>query len=487
MIDLSVGGKSFSRYPLNFYYWILILILGLSCCTPPGGNQKIPQVTVTIRNTLPGERKSVPIVITLEELRNIAPDFSFDAYLVVSGQPPVEIHSQADDTNYDGQKDELVFLVDLKPHETKIATVRYSPNNPMSLTIGFTRRTHAGIFPELNGLAALESELGAYLLKHNGAVQAYGKKAALLFELESHPDTLLESRGPVPPELSRAFQTNDIQLSRQTKIETQKPDHSWLITDLEHQQRYVLRAADAKMSVYKAKELSINHIVHQIVTEPDADTAPMTPLNPTDDLIGCGGFAIWDKANQQLIAPSQGTNYVRVLADGPVRAVIQLIIPDWKLNGDSVQLKSTFYIYAGNRWVEHRINVQGLSSEYRIATGIPSLGSEVERNRTEGWLSNWWDATEASTSAGIGMGITYPTDGVDTFAEVILPGSKTSISTVIMRPNTQGEVTYRLLSVWGVEDDDIQTQADFDQYVRAVSREIQTPPEIQLQSQTPKE
>lgn len=482
-----MGGKSFSRYQLNFYHWILILILGVSCCTPPGGNQKIPQVKVTIRNTLPGPRKSVPIVITLEQLRNIAPDFSFDAYLVVSGQPPVEIHSQVDDTNYDGQKDELVFLVDLEPQETKTVTVRYSPQTPMSVTIGFTRRTRAGIFPELNGLAALESELGAYLLKHNGAVQAYGKKAELLFELELHPGTLLDRRGPVPPELSQAFQTNDLQLSRQTTIETQKPNQSWLITDLEHQQRYVLRAAGEKMSVYKAKELSINHIVHQTGTEPEADTALMIPLNATDDPIGCGGFAIWDKTNQQLIAPSQGTNYVRVLADGPVRAIVQWIIPDWQLNGNSVQLKSTFYIYAGNRWVEHHISVQGLSSEYGIATGIPSLGSEVERNRTEGWLANWWDATEASISAGIGMGIIYSTDGFDTFAEVNLPGSKTSISTVIMRPNTQGEVTYRLLSVWGVEDDDIQTQADFDQYVRAVSTEIQTPPVIQLQSQTSKE
>ena len=125
-----VGGKSFSRYRLNFYYWILILILGLSSCTLPGGNQKIPQVKITIRNTLPVQRENVPIVITLDELRKVADDFSFDAYLVVSGQPPVEIHSQADDTNYDGQKDELVFLVDLEPQETKTVTVRYSPQQP---------------------------------------------------------------------------------------------------------------------------------------------------------------------------------------------------------------------------------------------------------------------------------------------------------------------------------------------------------------------
>lgn len=481
-----VGGKSFSRYRLNFYYWILILILGLSSCTLPGGNQKIPQVKITIRNTLPVQRENVPIVITLDELRKVADDFSFDAYLVVSGQPPVEIHSQADDTNYDGQKDELVFLVDLEPQETKTVTVRYSPNNPMSVTIGFTRRTRAGIFPELNGLAALESELGAYVLKHNGAVQAYGKKGELLFDLELHPDSFLDNPGPMPPDLARAFNTNKIQLSRQTKIETRKPDHSWLITDLERQQRYILRTAGEQMSVYKGKELSIDRMVHQTVTQPETDTALMTPLAQTDGLIGCGGFALWDKTNQQLIAASRGTSYVRVLADGPIRSIVQWIIPDWRLNGDSTQLRSTFYIYAGNRWVEHRISVDGLSSEYRIATGIPNLGPEPMADRTEGWLSTWWAETVTSASAGIGMGIIYPADGFDAFENLTLADSKTNISTVIMRPNAQGEVTYRFFSVWGVEDDDVQTQADFDQYVEAVLTESQTPPVIQFEPQTPK-
>jgi hypothetical protein len=149
-------------------------------------------------------------------------------------------------------------------------------------------------------------------------------------------------------------------------------------------------------------------------------------------------------------------------------------------------LRSTFYIYAGNRWVEHRISVDGLSSEYRIATGIPNLGPEPMADRTEGWLSTWWAETVTSASAGIGMGIIYPADGFDAFENLTLADSKTNISTVIMRPNAQGEVTYRFFSVWGVEDDDVQTQADFDQYVEAVLTESQTPPVIQFEPQTPK-
>ena len=104
------------------YLGIGLLLLEIVGCNFPGGqNRDIPQIQLTIQNTLPVKRTNVPVVLSLAELKEVASDFSFDAYLVVSGHPPaeIEIPSQADDTNYDGQKDELVFLVDLEPQETK--------------------------------------------------------------------------------------------------------------------------------------------------------------------------------------------------------------------------------------------------------------------------------------------------------------------------------------------------------------------------------
>ena len=115
-----------------FYFYLgfgLLLLWIVGCNFPGGQNRDIPQIQLTIQNTLPVKRVNVPIVLSLAELRQIAADFSFDAYLVVSGHPPaeIEIPSQADDTNYNGQKDELVFLIDLEPQETKGVTIRYAP------------------------------------------------------------------------------------------------------------------------------------------------------------------------------------------------------------------------------------------------------------------------------------------------------------------------------------------------------------------------
>ena len=168
----------------HLYLGFGLLLLWIVGCNFPGGqNRDIPQVQLTIQNTLPVKRVNVPIMLSLAELKEVASDFSFDAYLVVSGQPPaeIEIPSQADDTNYDGQKDELFFLVDLEPQETKAVAIRYAPDNQMAVTLGFTRRTRAGVFPELEGFAALESEWVAYLLHSNGSIDTYGKKTKGLF------------------------------------------------------------------------------------------------------------------------------------------------------------------------------------------------------------------------------------------------------------------------------------------------------------------
>ena len=54
-------------------------------------------------------------------------------------------------------------------------------DNQVSVTLGFTRRTRAGIFPELGGICCVESEWVAYLLQPNGSIDTYGKKTKGLF------------------------------------------------------------------------------------------------------------------------------------------------------------------------------------------------------------------------------------------------------------------------------------------------------------------
>ncbi|MEC9257366.1 MAG: DUF4861 family protein, partial [Candidatus Poribacteria bacterium] len=157
----------------------------------PKGNQQVPQIKLTIRNTLPIDRKNVPVIISIDQFKQVAPDFSFRAFMVIEEntdpqnprQNDEPIHAQVDDTDYDGERDQLVFLIDLATTEAKTVFIRYvseTAENQMPLTFGFTKQTRAGIFPHLNALAAIESELNVYLLKANGAISVFAKKTEKL-------------------------------------------------------------------------------------------------------------------------------------------------------------------------------------------------------------------------------------------------------------------------------------------------------------------
>ena len=407
-----------------------LLLLGIVGCNFPGGqNRDIPQIQLTIQNTLPVKRTNVPIVLSLAELREAAPDFSFDAYLIVTGHPPaeIEIPSQADDTNYDGQKDELVFLVDLEPQETKGVTIRYAPDNQVSITLGFTRRTRAGIFPELEGFAALESEWVAYLLHPNGSVDTYGKKT---------------------------------------------------------------------------KGLVLDQFVRQLTTPPDSDEEILTPLFTAEEMGGGSGFGLWDTDTKTLISPENQRDYVRIIADGPVRSIVQRIIPNWVLSsGQEVSFISTFSIYGGHQWAEHRVKVQGLGDQYRIAVRLPNRRITSISNEKDGWIWSW----ETEADREMGFGVTYPVDGFDTFRD-----SEVGNTLLLMRLDRYDEVFYRFASTLGGEEVEkatqeaegieivkqeaqdeegveIATEKAFEQYVQATATEIRTPPVIRLTAQESKE
>lgn len=390
----------------SHYLGFGLLLLWIVGCTFPGDqNRDIPQIQLTIQNTLPVKRVNVPIVLSLAELRQVASNFSFDAYLVVSGLPPAEteIPSQADDTNYNGQKDELAFLIDLEPQETKSVTIRYAPDNQVSVTLGFTRRTRAGIFPELGGFAALESEWVAYLLQPNGSIDAYGKKTKGLF---------------------------------------------------------------------------LDRFVRQMTSPSDSDEEILTPLFTTKETNNSSGFGLWDTDTQGLISAENQRDYVRVLADGPLRSVVQRITPNWVLPSNrEISFTSTFSIYAGNQWGEHRIEAKGLGGGHRIAIRLPNRGGTPFRNQKDGWVWSW----ETEANREMGFGVVFPADGFDAFQ-----GSWAG-NAILMELDEHDEVFYRFASTLGAEEVEIATQDAFEQYVQAMATEIRTPLVIRFTPQESQE
>ena len=463
---------------------ILVSLLMFSACTLPGGNQKISKIRLSIQNTLPIQRKKVPIVLTGVQLRKVNPDFTFKAYSVVTGTAPREvmIPAQADDLDYDGERDQLCFLLDLEPEETKEVSILYDPNVKATLTLDINKQTRAAIFPELNAVAAMESNLIAYLLKPNGAVIAYGKKRSDLFSVDMMFQPELDYGRPISPELRHHFENNEITLSQQVQIEIEKPEQQWIARDLENQEVYFIRKsynstvselgqeAEEQLNVSKSIGLSLNELLKP-------ETSEMVTLTPLDGLIGCGGIALWNKQKQEMIPlPAEG-DYVRILADGAIRSIVQRIVPAWDVQGEAYHFTSTTFIYGENPWIEHHIHVdRNLPTDYAIVTGIPHLSGAYDENEKQGWVWSWGTDPNGMDTLGIAL---IALDGRDAQG-IDRDASGNPLLPVILTPNAEGRLAYRTFAIWGGGIDGIETEIEFAQHVQITTTTLKTPPQIKF-------
>lgn len=460
-------------------------LLMLSACTMPGGNQKISKIRLSIQNTLPIPRKNVPIVLTRAQLRNVNPDFSFKAYSVVTGKAPQEvmIPAQADDLDYDGEGDQLCFLLNLDKGETKEVSILYDPTVKARLTLDINKQTRSAIFPELNALAAMESNLIAYLLKPNGAFIAYGKKRVELFSMDAMFQYELDPQRPLSPELRHHFESNNIRLSQQVQIEILKPEQQWVVRDLENQETYFIRKSyntelsdlgqqtqtDGQLNVAQSIGLSLNALL-------DPETTDMIMLNGNDNLIGCGGIALWHKETETMMPlPAEG-DYVRILANGSIRSVVQRIVPEWNINGESRQLTSTSFIYGENPWIEHHIHIDGdLPTDYAIATGIPNLDGGYKADKEQGWIWSW--GTDPRGIDTLGVALIVPTAHNTHNASL---SEKADLLPVILTPDAKGRLNYRTFAIWGGGIDGIETETAFAEHVQITTTLLKTPPLIKF-------
>src|SRR6185312_4877817 len=95
-------------------------------------------VKLAVTNPTDQNRPAEDIVVSVAELRRIAPDFYAGSQIVTATDASTvaddatilhatELPSQIDDLDGDFKPDELAFQIDLKPHQTRIVTITWGP------------------------------------------------------------------------------------------------------------------------------------------------------------------------------------------------------------------------------------------------------------------------------------------------------------------------------------------------------------------------
>ena len=277
------------------YLTILICLFLLLIAAPVMAAPRIKVLKLAITNPSDETRLAEDIVISVAELKRVAPDFKAGDAIVTTSEAStlaedasalqtIELPSQADDLDGDNKYDELAFQIDLKPKQTRIVTIAYGETATMQrLRSDYPKRTAAKFTMKFDGLG-WESEATAwriYFDKRN-AIDVWGKRRpGLYLEMFGAPEYVYHWESPLG--------------------------------------RDIYRIGDA---------------------------------------IGIGAVAALVDGKAVRVSDVADRKW-RIVSAGPVRAVVELTYKGWKVGGREVNLVSRMTQWAGERGFDHRVTAEG--------------------------------------------------------------------------------------------------------------------------------
>src|SRR5437868_2769716 len=181
------------------------------------GAPRVKVLKLSVTNPADQLRLQENIVVSVAELKQIAPDFkASDAVVTTSDAKTleedartlqtIELPSQADDLDGDSKYDELAFQIDLKPMQTRIVTIAYGDTATMQrLRSDYPKRAAAKFTMKFDGLG-WESEATAwriYFDKRN-AIDVWGKRRpGLYLEMFGAPEYVYHWESPLGRDIYR--------------------------------------------------------------------------------------------------------------------------------------------------------------------------------------------------------------------------------------------------------------------------------------------
>lgn len=311
-------------------------------------------LTLTVSNPLSQHRSNVPVVVSLPasngEVRSAR----------VTGAP--EIPCQLDDMDADGNPDELVLMLDMKPSEVRTLNVELSSAEDKQPT---EAGTHAYIklndknkkFPRITAITypgcvdnrQMYNSIyghGAVLEGLYNAIRVYmDNRQSIDLYAKNRPQLELETTG---------FYTTAKQLD-----EGYGRDILWAGTS-----------------------------------------------------VAMGSFRGWQD-NKPTTIDTVATRSQRVVTTGPLRSVIEVEDRDWVYNGKPIDMTQRYTIYKGHRDFEVEIRLKDAPAGSTFATGVQKIMNDNEgfispEGLAGSWGNNLPDKGMPELTDTLGLGISVP-------------------------------------------------------------------------------
>ena len=380
--------------------------------------------SVSIKNTAALAKADVPVVLKLKEYATEISKVK-SAMVTING---VEVPCQLDDIDRDGIYDELCFLTDLKKHEKKLFTVTlYDDGKPRE----YAPRTYSE------------------LLLRNPKVKIKNKHNIYLKEMTV-------DRGVDP---YQSVHHHGIAFESELVAFRIYFDHR--------------QTVDAYGKFHKQLEIKDT----QFYTDADQKAAGYG-----DDVLwvgssyGVGALRGWDGTNQ-LMLEDVDSRTQRVIAQGPVRSIIELVDENWRPTPSAkpVTMTTRYTIYGGHRDVDVDIFFNHTAKDYEFATGIINVKGSKEFSDNEGlrgcWGSDW--PVGVKDTAGhkietVGLGIIIPKK----YIRKEMPADKVNYTYVVGTDND--ELHYKYIFASDNEDFGVHSAEDWFKLLKAWKKEIET-------------
>src|SRR3954452_8675318 len=347
---------------------------------------------VAITNPTDQNRPAQDIVLSVPDLRKIAPDFYAGSQIVTATDASTaaedaavlhasELPSQIDDLDGDHKPDELAFQIDLKPHQTRIVTITWgAPDRIFRLRGDYEPQTNAIFTKKIDGMGweSKRDSFRLYFDKRN-AIDLYGK--------------------PRP----------SLQLDRYA---------------------------------------TPGYIYHNY--SPDGRDIYLVA-----DALGIGAPGAWVNGVAEHISEVDNRSW-RIISTGPVRAIVEFTYQGWKVAGKSVNLQVRATQWAGERGFMQTASSSDagdliLATGLTQQQGISELHSAA--NEDPAWLAMWGEqSVEGGNKAtspilhGTNLGL----------AVIMAPGTgaspnKDSKDYLFTFPLKNGSATWCSLAAWDQE------------------------------------
>ncbi len=308
-------------------------------------------LTVTVSNPLGVEREAVPVVVPIN-----AKGKDINS-ATIKGHP--EIKYQLDDLNDDGRADELVFLVDLKPSETRTFSVDLS---------------------EASGAKSFQPGTSAYI-KLNDKNKKHPAIQAIAFPGSADNREMYNSIYGHGAVLEGLYNAIRIYMDNRQSVDLYAKNTPQL--ELE------------TTGFYTTREQLEQGYGRDILW---AGTS-----------VALGSFRGYQDGNPMTI-DTVSTRMQRVITSGPVRSIIEVYDRGWVYNGRPLEMRQRYTIYDRHRDYDVEIKISGAPASNIYCTGIQKLAIDNEgfldsTGLAGSWGSNVPDKNMKDIADTLGLGI----------------------------------------------------------------------------------